>query len=218
VPRRSRTDTIAILDLVAGPIEGADGELLGRLIEALDDPAPQIRAVVTTLLVKGLDAADPQPLIELMVRSDGAARIADPTAAAAAANRLTSKLLDALTVLTHEHGERTVVTAWRDHLLAQMERWAVRAVDDADNRRRAERFLLFADNPAALANAQRRGFLLGMNADDLRALARSRSEVPVSPETATKLWAERDGWIQRMADLLGDEKLDAWDAARALRR
>jgi hypothetical protein len=124
-------------------------------------------------------------------------------------------LVDALHELAVEHGERVLVTAWRDHLVLQMERWAVRAVDDADNRRRAERFLLFADNPAALAAAKRRGFLLGMSAEDLRALAQSRSEAPVSPEIATELWAERDAWLQRVEHLLGDHELDEWDSARA---
>lgn len=200
---------------VARPLEGQDGELIARLVEALDDPAPQIRAVVTTLVVKGLENVDQQLMIESMVRSDGAARLADPVAAEAARDQLTTMLVDALHELAVEHGERVLVTAWRDHLVLQMERWAVRAVDDADNRRRAERFLLFADNPAALAAAKRRGFLLGMSAEDLRALAQSRSEAPVSPEIATELWAERDAWLQRVEHLLGDHELDEWDSARA---
>ena len=188
------------------PISGRDGELVERLLDTADDPAPQVRAVVTTLLIKGLVDDDASALIALMVRSDGAARIVDPEVAETAYLQLRGRLAVALSELVGAHNEPQVVRAWRDYLLSQMERWASRAVDDADNRKRAERFLLFADNPAALAALpKRRGFLLGMSAHDLRVLAETRGTEPVSPETATGLWAEHEAWRRRVVDLLGEE-------------
>ncbi len=195
-------------------IDGGRGQLVERLLELVDDPAPQIRAVVTTLLIKALDE-DGSSLIHLMVSSDPAAMLIDPRAALQARTELFEALRQALGELAARHGEVQVVRTWRDYLLGQMERWAKSAVDDADNRRRAERFLLWADNPAALAAAQRRGVLQGFSAEDLRELARTRTDEPVSPETATDLWSKRESWRRRTEALLVDEVLDAWEAGAA---
>ena len=199
---------------MSGTILGREGELLARLLDVAEDPAPQVRAVVTTLLIKGLADDESARLIELMVRSDGAARIVNGEAAEVARSRLHSTLTSALSALALDHGELEVVRAWRDHLLTQMDRWASRAVDDADNRRRAERFLLFANNPSALAAAKRRGFLIGMSAEDLRALARKRGEGPVAPETVIELWSEHEAWRRRVDTLVGEDVLELWSSAR----
>ena len=97
----------------------------------------------------------------------------------------------------------------RDYLLERMERWAERTVDDADNRRRAERLLVLADQPQLLAAAQRRGFMMGLSADDVRTLARERVAAPVTPETVTALWGQLERWRERTHELLGDEIVDA---------
>jgi len=199
---------------VSAPILGRVGELVARLVEVAEDPAPQVRAVVTTLLIKGLVDDDSSSLIELMVRSDGAARIVDGESAEMARSRLHAALSGALFDLAATHGELEVVRAWRDHLVTQMQRWASLAVDDADNRRRAERFLLFANNPSALAAAKRRGFLLGMSAEDLRVLARTRGDEPVSPETAIELWSEHEVWTRRVEALVGEDVLRDWESSR----
>ena len=46
--------------------------LIDRLLAVADDPAPQIRAVVTTLLIKALDDPAEGEMIRLMVGSDAA--------------------------------------------------------------------------------------------------------------------------------------------------
>ena len=194
---------------MARPIDGAPAQLIDRLLELLEDRAPQIRAVVTTLLIKAIEE-DGSSLISLMVKSDGAAMLIDKAAASDAHRQLTSALREALCKLAREHGEERAVRAWRDYLLSQMQRWATSAVNDADNRRRAERFLLWADNPQALAVAQRRGIFAGLTSQDLRELARSRAAEPVSPETATELWAQLEAWRSRATALLGDDVLEDW--------
>jgi hypothetical protein len=88
--------------------------------------------------------------------------------------------------------ESAVTRALRDYLATQLERWASRAVDDADNRRRAERFLAWAERPGQLEAAQRRGLFIGMNSEEFRRLADTRVREPVTPETALRLWTQVD--------------------------
>jgi len=193
---------------------GAAGELCERLLDAVDDPAPQLRAVATTLLIKAVD--DPgreSELIEAMVGSDRAAVMIDPEAAADAGLRLRRGLGDRLRSLARDHGEATVVRAMRDHLSTQIRRWAARAVDDADNRRRAERLLAWAERPEQLRAAQRRGLFAGMDAEDLKRLADTQVRAPVTPETALQLWSLIDSWLARLEQQLGDPALDAWQRA-----
>ncbi len=195
-------------------ITGAPGELAGRLLDALDDAGPQLRAVVTTLLIKAVDVPDDEAdLMELMVASDDAGAIIDPVAAAGAALALRDRLAVRLGVLGATHGEAEVVVAMRDYLAAQVRRWAGRAVDDADNRRRAERFLSWAEHPEQLAAAQRRGLFAGMDADDLRAMAATQLRRPVSPETALSIWSEVDTWLGRLDGHVGDPVVGVWRAA-----
>ena len=145
--------------------DGRPGELTDRLLDLLDRPGPQLRAVATTLLIKALDMpGEERELMEAMVASDDAAAMIDPVAAAAAGVRLRHGLAARLSVLACEYGEAPVVRTMRDHLLSQVQKWATRAVDDADNRRRAERFLAWAERPGQLEAAQRRGLFAGMDA------------------------------------------------------
>lgn len=194
-------------------ITGQAGELIERLVDTLDRPGPQLRAVVTTLLIKAVEVPDEWQLMETMVASDGAAAIIDPTAAAAAGMRLRGRLVERLSELAAAHGEATVVRAMRDYLLSQIERWAAKAVDDVDNRRRAERFLAWAERPEQLQAAQRRGLFLGMDVAEFRRLAETRVGSPVTPETAVELWAEVDRWVVVVDEAVGDAALDTWEAA-----
>jgi hypothetical protein len=195
-------------------ISGRAGELFDRLLDVVDDPAPQLRAVATTLLIKAVD--DPgreMAMIEAMVGSDPAAAMIDPVAAAEAGLRLRQGLGMRLRAMADEHGEAVVVRSLRRHLAAQIERWATRAVDDADNRRRAERFLAWADRPDELRAAQQRGLFAGMDAEDLRRLADDRVRAPVTAETAVGLWSQVEGWLAALDDRLGDGTLAAWERA-----
>jgi hypothetical protein len=146
-----------------------------------------------------------------MVSSDAAGAILDPAGATEAKAQLDRLLRVALERRAGAAGEAHLVRVLRDYLLERMERWAERTVDDADNRRRAERLLVLADQPQLLAAAQRRGFMMGMSADDVRALARDRVGAPVTPETVTELWAQLERWRQRVDALLGDDVLDTLD-------
>src|SRR3954462_6128297 len=111
--------------------------LIGRLIAVADDPAPQIRAVVTTLLIKALDDPAEGEMIRLMVASDAAGAILDPGGATTSRADLERLLRSALERQSAANGEAHVVRVLRDYLLERMESWAERTVDDADNRRRA---------------------------------------------------------------------------------
>ena len=97
--------------------------------------------------------------------------------------------------------------------MSQIERWATRAVDDADNRRRAERFLAWAERPGQLEAAQRRGLFAGMDASELRRLADTRVRGPVSPETALEVWVQVDEWTSAADAALGDTVLTSWESA-----
>jgi hypothetical protein len=185
--------------------------LIDRLLEVADDPAPQLRAVVTTLLIKALDDPAEGEMIRLMVSSDAAGAILDPAEAAEARAGLDRLLRDALERRAVEVGEAHLVRVLRDYLLERMAIWAERTVDDADNRRRAERLLVLADQPQLLAAAQRRGFMMGMSADDVRALARDRVGAPVTPETVTELWSQLERWRQRTDALIGDQVINTTD-------
>jgi len=188
------------------------GALIDRLLEVADDPAPQLRAVVTTLLIKALDDPAEGEMIRLMVSSDAAGAILDPSGATEAKAHLDRLLGVALERRAEQTGEAHLVRVLRDYLLERMESWAERTVDDADNRRRAERLLVLADQPQLLAAAQRRGFMMGMSADDVRALARDRVGAPVTPETVTELWTQLERWRERADELLGDDVIDRMDA------
>jgi hypothetical protein len=195
-------------------VAGRAGELTDRLLDLLDEPGPQLRAVATTLLIKAVDVPTGEvELIEAMVASDDAAAMIDAPAAAAAGLKLRHRLAERLGELACEHGEATVVRAMRDHLTAQIDRWATRAVDDADSRRRAERLLAWADRPGQLEAAQRRGLFVGMDAVELRRLADRQARGPVSPETALGVWAEADAWRTQVDERLGDDVLAEWRAA-----
>jgi hypothetical protein len=195
-------------------IGGVAGELSERLLDAVDDPSPHLRAVATTLLIKAVDDPDREAaLIEAMVGSDPAAAMIDPLAAAEAGLRLRHGLGDRLRAMAGDHGEAVVARSLRDHLAAQIRRWATTAVDDADNRRRAERFLAWADRPDQLRAAQERGLFAGMDAEELRRLADRRVRAPVTPETALGLWSQVDGWLARLDDALGDQVIAAWERA-----
>jgi hypothetical protein len=140
-----------------------------------------------------------------MVGSDGAQAIVDPRAAATAKADLDRLLRTALERIAGSMGEAELVRVLRDYLVERMDEWAERTVDDADNKRRAERLLVLADQPQLLAAAQRRGFLMGMSADDVRSLARDRVGAPVTPETVTELWTQLERWRERTATLLADD-------------
>jgi hypothetical protein len=151
--------------------------------------------------------------MEAMVASDAAAAMIDPVASAVAGAHLRRRLGGRLEKLAVEHGEPVLVAAMRDYVVAQVGRWASRAVDDADNRRRAERFLAWADRPGQLEAAQRRGLFAGMDTAELRRLADTRVRGPVTPETALGLWSEVDGWLAVVEDHIGGAVLDAWRMA-----
>ena len=151
--------------------------------------------------------------MESMVASDPAAVIIDPAAADQAGRYLRGRLAGRLAELAAEHGESNLTRALRDHLTGQIERWATRAVDDADNRRRAERFLAWADRPGQLQAAQRRGLFIGMDPEEFRRLAYTRVRGPVTPETALGVWAQVDEWLTVARDRLGDPVLASWDRA-----
>jgi hypothetical protein len=196
-------------------VTGRPGELNERLLDLVDRPEPQLRAVATTLLIKALDlpGEEEMSLMESMVASDDAAVMIDPAAAAGARTDLRQRLSGRLEELAVDYGESQVVQVMRDHLTAQVERWGTRAVDDADNRRRAERFLAWAEHPGQLEAAQQRGLFAGMSAREFRRLADTRVRGPVTPETAVNVWAQVDEWLTAVQDHLGDGILAAWDAA-----
>jgi hypothetical protein len=195
-------------------VTGLPGELIDRLLDTVDDPAPQLRAVATTLLIKALDVGDDErSLIDSMVGSDLAAAMIDPVAAAEAGLRLHQGLASHLQALVAMHGESTVARAMRDYLVTHIQRWASRAVDDVDNRRRAERFLAWADRPEQLRAAQQRGLFAGMDAEELRRLADRRISAPVTPETALDLWSQVDQWLASLDERLGEDVLAAFDRA-----
>jgi hypothetical protein len=191
-------------------VTGRHGELCERLLDVVDQPGPQLRAVVTTLLIKAVDLPDEEmTLMEAMVASDDAAAMIDPVAAADAGLHLRGRLARRLEELARQHDEPTVVRAMRDYVTANIARWATRAVDDADNRRRAERFLAWADRPGQLEAAQRRGLFAGMDATELRRLADTRVRGPVTPETALEVWAQVDVWSALVEVQIGDAVLAA---------
>jgi hypothetical protein len=192
-------------------LTGRDGELNERLVDLVDGPRPQLRAVTTTLLIKALDTGgDEAALIESMVASDGAAYIIDSAAAERSSAFLRRSLAMHLGELAAQNEESNVVRVMRDHLIAQIERWASRAVDDADNRRRAERFLAWADRPGQLEAAQRRGLFMGMDASDFQRLADTRLKTPVTPETALDVWSQVEAWKREMDAGVGDAVLEQW--------
>jgi hypothetical protein len=195
-------------------VTGRTGELRDRLLDLVEQPGPQLRAVATTLLIKALDLpGEEMALMESMVASDDAAVMIDPVAAAQAACHLRSGLSRRLEDLAVSYGESHVVRVMRDHLLAQIEVWASRAVDDADSRRRAERFLAWAERPGQLEAAQRRGLFVGMDAGEFRRLADGRVKGPVTPETALGVWVEVDEWFRTVEERLGDAVLASWENA-----
>jgi hypothetical protein len=194
-------------------VTGAPGELIERLLDLVNRPEPQLRAVATTLLIKALDLPGEElSLMESMVASDGAAVMIDSAAAARAGADLRDRLATRLVELAAQHGEPNLARVMRDYLTAQIERWATRAVDEADNRRRAERFLAWAERPGQLEAAQRRGLFLGLDASEFRRLADSRVRGPVTPETAVEVWAQVQGWLTAVEDRLGEAVLAAWEA------
>ena len=195
-------------------VAGRPGELTERLLDVVDRPGPQLRAVATTLLIKAVDVAGEEAaLIEAMIGSDDAGAMIDPAAAARAGVHLRRRLAARLDELAHEYGEPSVIRAMRDHLITQIDRWATRAVDDADNRRRAERFLAWAERPEQLQAAQRRGLFAGMDAAELRRLADTRVRGPVTPETALDVWTQVDEWLAMVEERLGDGVLAQWRTA-----
>ena len=195
-------------------ITGRPGELTERLLDVVDRPGPQLRAVATTLLIKAVDVAGEEAsLIEAMITSDDAGAMIDPTGAASAGLRLRDGLGARLEEMAVEYGEPSVVRAMRDHLIAHIDRWATRAVNDADNRRRAERFLAWAERPEQLQAAQRRGLFAGMDADELRRLADTRVRGPVTPETALDVWTQVEDWRTMVQERLGDDVLAQWRSA-----
>jgi hypothetical protein len=195
-------------------ITGRAGELCERLVNLVNRPDAQLRAVATTLLIKALDVPGEElTLIEAMVASDQAAFMIDPSAAGAAGLALRHGLGFRLDELSLQYGEVAVVRTMRDHLTAQIERWASRAVDDADSRRRVERFLAWAERPGQLEAAQRRGLFLGLDSEEFRRLAGTQVAGPVTPETALGVWTQFDRWVATVEERLGDPVLAAWVAA-----
>jgi hypothetical protein len=195
-------------------VAGRPGELIGRLLDLLDAPGPQLRAFATTLLIRALELPLGQgSLVDALIGSDRAAALIDPAEAARAGARLREGLAGALDDLAATHGEVNVVRVMRDHLVTQVQAWASRAVDDVDNRRRAERFLAWAERPDQLRAAQRRGLFAGMDAGDLRRLAENQVQAPVTPETALGLWTEVEGWLELVEARVGERTLDAWRRA-----
>jgi hypothetical protein len=198
-------------------VTGGRGELNRRLVEVVNQPGPQLRAVATTLLIKAIDVPSEEgALMEAMVASDAAAAMIDPAAAAAAALHLRGRLTARLDQLASEHGEAVVVRSMRNHVTALIERWATRAVDDADNRRRSERLLAWAERPGQLEAAQRRGLFAGMDAGELRRLADQQVRGPVTPETALGVWTQVHDWRAHVEGQLGDAVLTAWQRAAGL--
>jgi hypothetical protein len=192
-------------------LTGSAGELCGRLLDVVDHPGPQLRAVVTTLLIKALDVPDQEGrLFEALVASDDAAAMIDPAAAAGEHLELRHRLAARLGELAAVQGEAATVRTLRDHLVDLVHRWAARAVDDVDNRRRAERFLAWAERPDQLRAAQRRGLFAGMDVEELRRLAADRVAGPVTPETALELWAQVDRWEAVVDESIGDTAIAAW--------
>ena len=197
-----------------GPPDGGGGQLLDRLMALADDPAPQLRAVLLTLLIKATDDPQETAMIQAMVQGDGAGDLLDRAGATAAREELGLLLGSALTRLAADHGEAHLARVLRDYLSERMDEWAERTVDDADNRRRAARLMVLADDSQLLAAAQRRGFMAGMSAEDVRAFAEERVAAPVRPETATELWTQLERWRERRDLLLGEEMITQWESCR----
>ena len=198
-------------------VAGLPGELIGRLIDTLDAPGPQLRAFATTLLIRALELPLGQgSLVDAVIGSDRAAALIDQEEAARARARLREGLATALDDLAATHGELNVVRVMRDHLVTQVQAWAGRAVDDVDNRRRAERFLAWAERPDQLRAAQRRGLFAGMDERDFRRMAENQVRAPVTPESAVGLWAGVEAWLEVVEDRVGDPVLDAWQRAGGL--
>lgn len=200
-----------------GEVSGDDGELLERLLDAVDAPGPQLRAVATTLLIRAVAAGDGSALLEDLVASDDAGAMMDPAEAAAAGLRLRSGLEAAVAAWSAEAGEAAAVAALYEHLGTQARRWAARAVDDADTRRRAERLLAWAERPGQLEAAQRRGLFAGMGPEDLRRMAARQAATPATPEVAVALWAAVEAWLAALDDAVGPAVVEAWRSARGER-
>jgi hypothetical protein len=195
-------------------VAGRQGELIERLLDIVDWREPQLRAVATTVLIKALGLPDEElALMEAMVGSDPAAFMIDREAAGRAGRYLRGRLTARLEELAADHGEAQVTRVMRDHLAAQIGRWASRAVDDADNRRRAERFLAWAERPGQLQAAQRRGLFIGMDTNDFRRMADDRVRLPVTPETALGVWVQVEQWLALTQERLGDDVLASWVTA-----
>jgi hypothetical protein len=196
--------------------EPGPGALVGRLVDIVEQRPPQVRAVATTLLIKALDLGGDQELalITDLVGSDPAAVIIDRDRAAAAGQRLREGLRLGLVRLSATYGEAAVARAMRDHLDTQLARWATTAVDDADNRRRAERFLAWAERPDQLEAAQARGLFAGMGVEEFRRLAETRLRSPVAVETAVELWSSADAVRRELVRQLGEEAIATWQAAQ----
>jgi hypothetical protein len=134
----------------------------------------------------------------------------DPVSAERAHARLNDRLRSRLEELSRQHGEVRVVVIMRDYLVSQIERWATRAVDESDSRRRAERFLAWAERPDQLEAAQRRGLFVGMDTDELRRLAGVHLRGRTTPETALEVWMVVDRWVADAETLVGDAVLADW--------
>ena len=57
-----------------------------------------------------------------------------------------------------------------------------------------------------------------MSADDLRQMAQSQAEAPVSAETATGLWAQAESWKARAESAVGDDVIAIWEFRRGAER
>jgi hypothetical protein len=217
------------------PIIGDDGELIGRLLDALRGDEPLDTRRIHNIGVFVAVAIGPHLVNDVVPVSPDEPDYAPGTVGAAQRDELQNVSYDEWLAMFRERlqeltesgiDEGFLIQAIRDLVTRTLTGFADIGPGDENRRDMSEGLLQVIDDPAKLELHRQRvaksdpsvlDLHIDQYADQLRDFAEKIAQ-PTQIDDATERWAHLEYWNTRCQSLLNDDAIDQWQHANAIKR